>query len=103
MSTWQRRSFNPFVAYPAPQTMGYTSKSASPNAAKLYIHFATSQEGMEFIMVDMKRSYNPEIVAPDDGNPMQPLIEDAMPFSTANLEDDFRNTVSWQDFWRASR
>lgn len=97
-------SLQPFVAGPMPQTMAYASKSKSPNAAKLYIHFATSQEGMEFIMPDGKRSYNPEVVAPEDAYGLDPLIENgAQPFSTEYLEDDYKNTVAWQDFWRSHR
>lgn len=94
----------PFVAGPMPQTMAYASKSKSPNAAKLYIRFATSQEGMEFIMPDGKRSYNPDVVAPEDTYGLDPLIADeTQPFSTEYLEDDYKNTVSWQDFWRSNR
>ncbi|MFV0434218.1 MAG: ABC transporter substrate-binding protein [Leucobacter sp.] len=94
----------PFVAGPMPQTMAYASKSENPNAAKLYIHFATSQEGMEFIMPDGKRSYNPEVVAPEDKHGLDPLIEnETQSFSTEYLEDDYRNTVTWQDFWRSNR
>ncbi|MGJ0203303.1 ABC transporter substrate-binding protein [Leucobacter sp. gxy201] len=95
---------DPYVAGPMPQTMAYASKSKSPNAAKLYIHFATSQEGMEFIMPDGKRSYNPDVVAPEDAYGLDPLIADeAQPFSTEYLEDDYKNTVFWQDFWRSNR
>lgn len=94
---------NPFVAGPMPQTMAYASKSESPNAAKLYIHFAASQEGMEFIMPDGKRSYNPDVVASDDPYGLNPLIEETQPFSTEYLEDDYKNTVTWQDFWRSNR
>lgn len=95
---------DPYVAGPMPQTMVYASKTKSPNAAKLYIHFAASQEGMEFIMPDGKRSYNPEVKAPEDAHELDPLIEDGVqPYSTEYLEDDFKNTVSWQDFWRSNR
>ncbi|MGO3151568.1 MAG: substrate-binding domain-containing protein [Galactobacter sp.] len=94
----------PYVATPMPQTMAYATKSKSPNAAKLYIHFATSQEGMEFIMPDGKRSYNPDVKAPEDTYGLDPLIKDqAQSFSTKFLEDDYKNTVNWQDFWRSNR
>lgn len=95
---------DPYVAGPMPQTMGYVTQTESPNAAKLYIHFATSQEGMEFIMPDGKRSYDPRVAAPEDAHGLDPLIEsEVQPFSTAYMEDDFSKTVSWQDFWRSSR
>ncbi|GAA2179425.1 ABC transporter substrate-binding protein [Leucobacter tardus] len=95
---------DPYVAGPMPQTMGYVTQTESPNAAKLYIHFATSQEGMEFIMPDGKRSYDPRVVAPEDAHELDPLISaEVQPFSTSYMEDDFMKTVSWQDFWRSSR
>ncbi|MBD7996210.1 ABC transporter substrate-binding protein [Arthrobacter sp. Sa2CUA1] len=94
---------DPYVAGPMPQTMGYVTKSESPNAAKLYIHFASSQEGMEFIMGDGKRSYNPDVVPDEDPHGLEDLIGDTQPFSTNYLEDDFQNTVTWQDFWRQNR
>lgn len=95
---------DPYVAGPMPQTMGYVTQTESPNAAKLYIHFATSQEGMEFIMPDGKRSYDPDVVAPEDAYGLDPLIEnEVQPFSTEYLEDDFNKTVAWQDFWRSNR
>lgn len=93
----------PFVAAPMPQTMAYVTKSHSPNAAKLYIHYASSQEGMEHIMGDAKRSYDPEVQAVDDPYGIDQLIDEAQPFTTDYLEDDFRNTIGWQDFWRSNR
>ncbi|MGP5305784.1 ABC transporter substrate-binding protein [Brachybacterium alimentarium] len=93
----------PYVAGPMPQTMQYVTKTKSPNAAKLYIHFATSQEGMEFIMPDGKRSYNPDVKPSEDPHGIEELLDQTQDFSTKYLEDDFKNTVQWQDFWRSNR
>ena len=93
----------PYVAGPMPQTMQYVTKTKSPNAAKLYIHFATSQEGMEFIMPDGKRSYNPDVKPSEDPHGIEELLDQGQDFSTKYLEDDFKNTVQWQDFWRSNR
>ena len=96
-------SLKPYIAMPSPQTIVYASKSKSPNAAKLYIHFATSQEGMDFITGDGKRSYNPDITVASDPFDITGLIDQAMPYSTSYLEDDYSNVVTWADFWRSSR
>lgn len=93
----------PYLAGPMPQTMQYVTKSESPNAAKLYIHFATSQEGMEFIMPDGKRSFNPDVKPSEDPHGIEELLDQTQDFSTSYLEDDFKNTVQWQDFWRSNR
>lgn len=94
---------DPFVAGPMPQTAGYVTKTKNPNAAKLYIQFAASQEGMEFIMGDGKRSYNPEVTPTKDPYGLEDLIDNTQPYNTDYLEDDFKNTVAWQDFWRSAR
>lgn len=95
----------PFAGASNPQTMAYASKSKSPNAAKLYIHFATSQEGMEFIMPDGKSSFAPGVTHPEDPYGVIKMVEEEQfqPFNTDYLEDDFTNTVVWQDFWRSNR
>lgn len=93
----------PFAGSPVPQTMGYASDTDSPNAAKLYIHFATSQEGMEFIMEDGKFSYNDDIQPESDGHGVFEIFDQTQPFDTENLVDDYQNTVNWHDFWRSNR
>lgn len=95
----------PFAGAATPQVMSYASKSKSPNAAKLYVHFATSQEGMEFIMPDGKSSFSSQVTPPSDPHGVIKMVNDGefQPFDTAYLEDDYRGTVGWQDFWRTAR
>ncbi|MCP3424568.1 ABC transporter substrate-binding protein [Rothia sp. AR01] len=93
----------PFSAGGMPQTMGYATGTDSPNAAKLYIHFATSQEGMEYIMPDGKVSYDPDVLPPDDRYGLQEHAEEFQPFDTDSPLADYRDTVYWQDLWRSSR
>jgi iron(III) transport system substrate-binding protein len=95
----------PFAGASTPQTMAYSSKTDSPNAAKLYIYFATHQQGMDFIMPDGKSSFSPAITLPDDAYGVLAMREagEFQPFSTTSLQDDYAKTVAWQDLWRSSR
>lgn len=93
---------NPFLGASTPQTLAYAAKTKSPNAAKLYIHFATSQEGMEFIMPDGKFSFS-TLVTSDDPHNIAALRDQIQPFDTAGLSDDYVNTTVWQDYWRSAR
>ncbi|MGP5198696.1 hypothetical protein ACTXKN_06010 [Brachybacterium alimentarium] len=34
---------------------------------------------------------------------IEELLDQTQDFSTKYLEDDFKNTVQWQDFWRSNR
>lgn len=95
----------PFAGASTPQTLAYATKTKSPNAAKLYIHFATSQEGMEFIMPDGKSSFSSLVAPPSDPHGVFAMKDDGefQPFNTEYLQDDYTNTVTWQDLWRSAR
>nr|WP_300144280.1 ABC transporter substrate-binding protein [Propionicimonas sp.] len=93
---------NPFLGASTPQTLAYATKTKSPNAAKLYIHFATSQEGMEFIMPDGKFSFS-SLVTSSDPQGIAGIRDQIQPFDTVYLTDDYANTTTWQDFWRGNR
>lgn len=95
----------PYAGWTVPQSMTYASNTKSPNAAKLYIHFATSQEGMEYVMPDGKASFNPEVTAASDPHGLLALGEEGklQPYSTEFLNDDFTKISEWLDFWRSNR
>ncbi|MFC7789100.1 ABC transporter substrate-binding protein [Microbacterium sp. MAHUQ-60] len=95
----------PYAGWTVPQSMTYASKTKSPNAAKLYIHFATSQEGMDFVMGDAKSSYNPDVVPAEDPYELLALGRsgELQPYSVEYLDDDFQKVSDWLDFWRSSR
>lgn len=95
----------PWAGYTVPQSMTYATKTDSPNLAKLYIHFASSEEGLQFVMPDGKTSFSPDITPAEDPHGLFALSADGQlqPFSTAALSDDFAKISSWQDFWRSAR
>ncbi|WP_309066907.1 ABC transporter substrate-binding protein [Microbacterium sp.] len=95
----------PYAGWTVPQSMAYASNTDSPNAAKLYIHFATSQEGMEFVMPDGKASFSPDVKPAEDRHGLLALADEGklQPYSTEYLSDDFSSISEWLDFWRSSR
>ncbi len=95
----------PNAGWTVPQSMAYATNTKSPNLAKLYIHFATSQEGMEFVMPDGKASFSPEVKPAEDPYGLLALDEEGQlqPYSTEYLTDDFAQISAWLDFWRSNR
>lgn len=95
----------PNAGWTVPQSMAYATNTNSPNLAKLYIHFATSQEGMEFVMPDGKASFSPEVKPAEDPYGLLALDEEGQlqPYSTKYLTDDFAQISAWLDFWRSNR
>ncbi len=95
----------PYAGWIVPQSMTYAANTKSPNAAKLYIHFATSQEGMDFVMGDAKASFNPDIFPASDPYGLIALGKEGklQAYSTAYLNDDFQKISEWLDYWREHR
>lgn len=93
----------PFAGSIQAATMAYASKTKSPNAAKLYIYFATHQAGMDIIAADGKVSYSSAIDQPADVHGLIAMEEEFQPFYSENLQDDYLQTGPWYDFWRSAR
>lgn len=95
----------PFTGISIPQSMTIASKTEHPNAAKLYVHFATSQEGMEFVLPDGKTSFSSDVEPGPDEHGAQRLEAEGLvqEFEVDYLHDDYADTSTWQDYWRSSR
>ncbi|REJ07240.1 ABC transporter substrate-binding protein [Microbacterium bovistercoris] len=73
----------------------------SPNAAKLFIHYVYTEEGIAPQVADGKLSTNSEIAIPDDEpSGLADVWDDILIFNSASAQDDFDRTQEWQDFWR---
>ena len=96
---------NPSAGFAAPAMISYAAKTKSPNVAKLYIHFATSQEGMDFITVDGKSSFSTLVDPGEDKFGVFALFDDGQiqEFDTEHLQDDYSSISSWMDLWRSNR
>ncbi|CAN7750240.1 MULTISPECIES: ABC transporter substrate-binding protein [Ensifer] len=77
------------------------SKSASPNAAKLFIHYVLTEEGIAPQMKDGKLPTNVDIKMPEDEpSGIMEVADRLFPYDAATGLDDFDRREEWQDFWR---
>lgn len=75
----------------------------SPNAAKLFVRFMFTEEGIGTQTEDGKVSTNSTIKLPsDDPSHLESVWDQILVFDSATAADDFDNLQEWQDFWRAS-
>nr|WP_245944970.1 ABC transporter substrate-binding protein [Pelagibacterium lacus] len=91
----------PFIGwlYPGPGVIA--SGTDSPNAARLFIHYLLTAEGIAPQAVDGKISTNTDIGLPDDEpSGISDHLDALMTFSMATAEADFDARQDWQDFWR---
>ena len=79
------------------------SKSASPNAAKLFIHYVLTEEGIAPQMKDGKLPTNVDIKMPEDEpSGIMEVADRLFPYDAATGLDDFDRREEWQDFWRVN-
>lgn len=91
----------PFIGwlYPGPGLIA--SGTDSPNAARLFIHYLLSEDGIAPQTIDGKISTNSTIGLPDDEpSGISEHLDDVMRFSMQTAQDDFDARQDWQDFWR---
>lgn len=73
----------------------------SPNAAKLFVHYAFTEEGIAPQVADGKISTNSEIEIPaDEPSGVADVWDQILVFDSATAQDDFDRVQDWQDFWR---
>jgi iron(III) transport system substrate-binding protein len=91
----------PFIGwlYPGPGVIA--AGTQSPNAARLFIRYLLTEEGLEPQLIDGKISTNSEVSLPDDEpSGISAHFDELMAFSMETAVDDFDRRQDWQDFWR---
>lgn len=79
------------------------SKTQSPNAAKLFIHFILTEEGIAPQMKDGKVPTNTDIKMPENEPSGLAKVSDKLfAYDAATGLDDFDQREEWQDFWRVN-
>lgn len=79
------------------------SGTENPNAAKLFVHFVFTEEGIEPQLVDGKFSTNTTIPPQsDEPSGVGEIWDEIYVFDPATAEDDFATLADWQDFWRVN-
>ncbi|MDD7969970.1 ABC transporter substrate-binding protein [Roseinatronobacter alkalisoli] len=80
-----------------------STRTASPNAARLFVRFLLTEEGIAPQTVDGKFSSNSQVPAhPDEPSGVGAVLDQMMPYNTATAIDDFDTRQDWQDFWRVN-
>ncbi|AGN17831.1 hypothetical protein A583_00745 [Corynebacterium glutamicum Z188] len=93
-------TLEPFVGYANPKAIVMASGTDSPNAAKLFIHWMYTQEGIEPQIADGKISTNSEIVQPEDPANVGELTDRIFTFDGSGVDTDWANREDWSDLWR---
>jgi iron(III) transport system substrate-binding protein len=78
-----------------------TSGTDSPNAAKLFIHYVMTGEGIAPQAEDGKMSTNPDNKLPaDEPSGLSKVLDKLMPYDISSALDDWDARQDWQDLWR---
>lgn len=77
------------------------SGTKSPNAAKLFVHYAMTAEGMKSAIMDGNIPTNKAIELPgDEPSGLFRNLEKLLAYDQSTALEDFENRQDWQDFWR---
>ncbi len=75
----------------------------SPNAARLFIHYLLTEEGIAPQAADGKMSSNADVGLPEDEpSGIADVVEQMFPYDAATAADDWEARQDWQDLWRVS-
>lgn len=90
----------PFIGtlYPSPGVI--TTKTNSPNASKLFIHYLMTAEGIKLQGIDGKMSSNQKVALPaQEASGIQQYRDQLVTFKTSSLDSDWQNRQDWMDLW----
>ncbi|MFD1252142.1 hypothetical protein DEVEQU_03137 [Devosia equisanguinis] len=92
---------NPIIGF-ANATVGVIVKGTdSPNAAKLFIHYVMTAEGIAPQAEDGKVSSNTTVGLPgDEPSGIGEHLDELLTYNAASGLDDWDTRQDWQDFWR---
>ncbi|WP_295890805.1 ABC transporter substrate-binding protein [uncultured Vibrio sp.] len=94
-------TMSPFVGWSTPSYGVMSTKTQSPNAAKLFLHFLMTEEGISNQTVDGKVSANLSVpVHPKEASGVQNVYSQVLQYNASTGLDDFDNRQDWADLWR---
>jgi iron(III) transport system substrate-binding protein len=97
------KDLKPWLGWLYPGVGLITKGTDSPNAAKLFIHYAMTEEGIAPQAIDGKMSSNTEAKPPaDEPSGIIAVLDQVLPYSMATSLDDWDARETWQDFWRVN-
>ena len=91
----------PFSGFLYPGFGLIAGQTKSPNAAKLFVRYLMTEEGIAPQTADGKISGNAKIGLPaDEPSGVANHLDELMAFDAATAAADLEKRESWQDFWR---
>lgn len=97
------KDLKPWLGWLYPGVGLITKGTDSPNAAKLFIHYVMTAEGIAPQAIDGKISTNTQVSIPaDEPSGIGTVLQQVMPYSMATSLDDWDARETWQDFWRVN-
>jgi len=95
------KDLKPWLGWLYPGVGLITKGTDSPNAAKLFVHFIMTEEGITPQAIDGKMSTNKDVKLPaDEPSGIGAALNQLLPYSMATSLDDWDARETWQDFWR---
>lgn len=93
----------PFSGWLYPGVGVIAAGTASPNTAKLFIHYLLTEEGINPQRIDGKVPSDPRIGLPaDEASGVSAVMDQLMVWDTSSAVSDIDARQDWQDIWRTS-
>lgn len=97
------KDLNPWVGWLYPGVGLIMKGTNSPNAAKLFIHYVMTDEGIAPQAADGKMSTNSDVKLPaDEPSGIGAVLDQVFGYDMATSLDDWDARQDWQDFWRVN-
>lgn len=95
------KELKPWLGWLYPGVGLITKGTDSPNAARLFIHYVMTEEGIAPQAVDGKMSTNSDVKLPaNEPSGIGTALDQVLPYSMATALEDWDAREDWQDFWR---
>ncbi|MCE0495535.1 ABC transporter substrate-binding protein [Vibrio salinus] len=90
----------PFIGVSYPTIGVITTKTNSPNASKLFIHYLMTSEGIKLQGIDGKMSTNVKVPLPkEEASGIEQYRDELMKYQTGTSVSDWQSRQDWMDLW----
>jgi iron(III) transport system substrate-binding protein len=97
------KDLKPWVGWLYPGVGLITKGTDSPNAAKLFVHYIMTEEGIAPQAIDGKMSTNKDVsLSADEPSGIGKVLDQLLPYAMTTSLDDWDARETWQDFWRVN-
>lgn len=97
------KQMTPWIGQLTPRVAVIAAGTKSPNAAKLFVHYMMSAEGMMPQMEDGKISTNRDAKMPEsEASGVSKLMDQMYVNNSDTTPDDFKKLQYWRDLWTVS-